>query len=397
MCKLGPYLRNCLARMVGAERQSFAPEYWAGYVPVITDATVVTNPGAKGLRPGCTKAMRLIDLRIREVHVTDEDGRGNVSSLPPDEGRAVDGRSRVREPPGHCVGGRCRSRCPRPLQSRLAPTLRRAAHRHRCCSRSSASSRSRAGRENGKPSCTSKMVAAFRGASARCASPMTRHRRHESAPVASRGSGDRRDSAHGGVRRRVHDRAARPPDLPDDSSGLLPASMASRARIQTRQVHHRIGPVAQLPLRHDSNRGCTRSCCFIRSPGGSPLPSATFPPAPSKKRQPAASKPKPRSPDPWAERPWQLTQLTSNLLFDRLAACGAPSLRANSSHDSSNIFGGPTPSGPPTSSGRFPGQRLFELTPMGSPPGRSLPIVPRFWSRMFDGARSSDGCSGRRT
>ena len=100
MCKLGPYLAELLARMVGAERQCFAPEYWAGYVPVITDATVVTNPGAKGTTARVHKAMRLIDLRIREVHVTDETGGETFRRFHPTKDELWMGDRAYANPPG---------------------------------------------------------------------------------------------------------------------------------------------------------------------------------------------------------------------------------------------------------------------------------------------------------
>jgi hypothetical protein len=48
MKKLGPYLAELLARMVSDTHRCWAPERWAGYEIVLTDATTVERPGAKG-------------------------------------------------------------------------------------------------------------------------------------------------------------------------------------------------------------------------------------------------------------------------------------------------------------------------------------------------------------
>lgn len=72
MKKLGPYLRELLAQMVATEHAVFAPERWAGYEIVVCDATTVMRPGAKGTTARVHRALRLTDLRVLEVHVTDE-------------------------------------------------------------------------------------------------------------------------------------------------------------------------------------------------------------------------------------------------------------------------------------------------------------------------------------
>lgn len=74
MKKIGPYLQELVARMVSEEHAVFAPERWAGYEVIATDATCVERPGAKGTTARVHYALRLTDLRPVEVHITDETG-----------------------------------------------------------------------------------------------------------------------------------------------------------------------------------------------------------------------------------------------------------------------------------------------------------------------------------
>jgi hypothetical protein len=69
----GAWLAAMLAQMLDTGR-AFAAERWAGYEIVITDATVVTRPGAKGTTARVHYALRLSDLRLVQCYVTDEKG-----------------------------------------------------------------------------------------------------------------------------------------------------------------------------------------------------------------------------------------------------------------------------------------------------------------------------------
>lgn len=86
MRKLGPYLAALVARCVETDHQRFAPERWAGYSIVLVDASSVVCPGAKGTTARVHKAMRLTDLRIRQVFVTDVTGGETLRRFDPAAG-----------------------------------------------------------------------------------------------------------------------------------------------------------------------------------------------------------------------------------------------------------------------------------------------------------------------
>jgi Transposase DDE domain len=73
MIKLGPYLADLTARMISKEA-IFASERWAGYDVRAADATTVTRPGATGTTARVHSSLRLADLRVVQVYVTDETG-----------------------------------------------------------------------------------------------------------------------------------------------------------------------------------------------------------------------------------------------------------------------------------------------------------------------------------
>jgi hypothetical protein len=73
MRRLGPYLADLVARMAGASAL-FAPQRWAGYVVMLADASTVSRPGATGTTARLHTALRLADLRVVQVYVTDEKG-----------------------------------------------------------------------------------------------------------------------------------------------------------------------------------------------------------------------------------------------------------------------------------------------------------------------------------
>jgi hypothetical protein len=71
--KLGPYLAELLARMVGSN-DTFSALKWSGYEIVLADGTTVTRPGAKGTTARVLYALRLADMSLLKCLVTDEHG-----------------------------------------------------------------------------------------------------------------------------------------------------------------------------------------------------------------------------------------------------------------------------------------------------------------------------------
>jgi hypothetical protein len=100
MRNLGPYLAELLARMIGAEHAKFSAEHWAGLVPVIVDASVVNNPGAKGTIVRVHKALRLCDLRVRGIRVTDHTSGETFRLFQPDADELYLGDRIYANPPG---------------------------------------------------------------------------------------------------------------------------------------------------------------------------------------------------------------------------------------------------------------------------------------------------------
>lgn len=100
MRRLGPYLANLVAQIVGEEHAKFSPERWAGYVPIMVDASVVNNPGAKGTTARLHKALRLTDLRVVDVQVTDVTGGETFRRFHPVKGELWIGDRGYANPPG---------------------------------------------------------------------------------------------------------------------------------------------------------------------------------------------------------------------------------------------------------------------------------------------------------
>ena len=73
MRRFAPFLSALLAALTDTARD-FAATRWAGYEMVIVDASTVTRPGSKGTTVRVHYALRLTDLKIVEVEVTDEKG-----------------------------------------------------------------------------------------------------------------------------------------------------------------------------------------------------------------------------------------------------------------------------------------------------------------------------------
>jgi len=73
MRRFGPFLTALLAALTHVARD-FTAARWAGYELVVVDASTVTRPGSKGTTARVHYALRLTDLKIVEVAVTDEKG-----------------------------------------------------------------------------------------------------------------------------------------------------------------------------------------------------------------------------------------------------------------------------------------------------------------------------------
>lgn len=73
MRRFAPFLTALLAALTNAARD-FAAARWAGYEMLIVDASTVSRPGSKGTTVRVHYALRLTDLKIVTVDVTDEKG-----------------------------------------------------------------------------------------------------------------------------------------------------------------------------------------------------------------------------------------------------------------------------------------------------------------------------------
>jgi hypothetical protein len=71
--KLGPYLAELLARMIGAN-DVFSALKWSGYEVILADGTVVTRPGSEGVTARVLYAMRLASMSMVACEVTDGHG-----------------------------------------------------------------------------------------------------------------------------------------------------------------------------------------------------------------------------------------------------------------------------------------------------------------------------------
>lgn len=68
--KLGPYLATLVADL-SKEQATFEPWRWAGYEVVVCDGTVITRPGATGTTARVHYVLRLADLTLVQLRVTD--------------------------------------------------------------------------------------------------------------------------------------------------------------------------------------------------------------------------------------------------------------------------------------------------------------------------------------
>ncbi len=83
--KLGPYLAALLTRMTAAS-ELFAAARWNGYVLVLVDGTTVTRPGATGTTARVLFAMRLAEMRLMKLVVTDAHGSESMRHFEPKPG-----------------------------------------------------------------------------------------------------------------------------------------------------------------------------------------------------------------------------------------------------------------------------------------------------------------------
>jgi hypothetical protein len=73
MRRLGPFLAALLATLTDSAR-AFAAECWGGYEILAIDATTVCRPGSTGTTARVHYALRLADLQLLQIDVTDEKG-----------------------------------------------------------------------------------------------------------------------------------------------------------------------------------------------------------------------------------------------------------------------------------------------------------------------------------
>jgi len=73
MARAAPYLRALVERLVSWPTEG-APEQWGGYVLSAVDATVVCGPGAVGTDARIHTKLRVADVSLAAVEVTDETG-----------------------------------------------------------------------------------------------------------------------------------------------------------------------------------------------------------------------------------------------------------------------------------------------------------------------------------
>lgn len=99
MRKAGPYLAALVAEMAGT-REKFAPEKWAGYDIRVLDATTVIRPGAKGTTARVHYSLRLVDLGVVDLDVTDETGGETFRRFQAEPGQLWLGDRCYANPPG---------------------------------------------------------------------------------------------------------------------------------------------------------------------------------------------------------------------------------------------------------------------------------------------------------
>jgi hypothetical protein len=100
MKKIGPYLAELVSAMVEHAHAVFAPERWAGLEIIAVDATCVQRPGACGTTARVHRALRLTDLRVVQVQVTDNTGGESFRRFRAEPGQLWMGDRGYANPPG---------------------------------------------------------------------------------------------------------------------------------------------------------------------------------------------------------------------------------------------------------------------------------------------------------
>jgi hypothetical protein len=99
MRRCGRYLAFLLSEMTQT-RALFAAERWAGYEMVVVDATTVLRPGAKGTTARVHHELRLADLSLVRIIVTDEHGGETFRNFAFRPGQLAIGDRGYANPPG---------------------------------------------------------------------------------------------------------------------------------------------------------------------------------------------------------------------------------------------------------------------------------------------------------
>jgi len=98
--KIGGYLSKLVSAMVAESHAVFAPERWAGFEVCAVDASCVQRPGSKGTTARVHRAIRLADLAVKEVQVTDDTGGESLRRFHPEPGELWIGDRGYANPPG---------------------------------------------------------------------------------------------------------------------------------------------------------------------------------------------------------------------------------------------------------------------------------------------------------
>lgn len=98
--RIGGYLSKLVCAMVAESHAVFAPEQWAGFEVCVVDASCVQRPGSKGTTARVHRAIRLVDLAVKEVHVTDDKGGETLRRFHPEPGELWMGDRGYANPPG---------------------------------------------------------------------------------------------------------------------------------------------------------------------------------------------------------------------------------------------------------------------------------------------------------
>jgi hypothetical protein len=99
MCRAVPYLRAMVERMVDWPTEG-APERWGGYVFSAVDATVVCGPGSVGTDARIHTKLRVADVSLSDVQVTDEHGGESFRRFSWEPGELAVGDRAYFTPPG---------------------------------------------------------------------------------------------------------------------------------------------------------------------------------------------------------------------------------------------------------------------------------------------------------